>query len=115
MTATSTFTQLLSSDQEVGEEGKLYLMLHCRHQNDSCVKTGGGESHFNFSLVVKDKVTRQRPQTSAFEEKGEPKRNRIEVPLFTSLTPYRLAEPTFTMFELSVRVIYVRISISLVM
>ena len=46
-----------------------------------------------FSLVVRDKVTRQCPQTTTFEEKGEPERNRTEVPLLTSLTPYRQAKP----------------------
>ena len=40
-------------------------------------------------LIVKDKVTRQCPQTTTFEEKGEPKRIRTEVPLLTSLMPYR--------------------------
>ena len=30
---------------------------------------------------VMDKVTRQCPQTTTFEEKGEPKRIRTEVPL----------------------------------
>ena len=39
--------------------------------------------------IVRDKVTRQCPQTTTFEEKGEPKRIRTEVPLLTSLTPYR--------------------------
>ena len=39
--------------------------------------------------IVKDKVTRQCPQTTTSEEKGEPKRIRTEVPLLTSLTPYR--------------------------
>ena len=34
------------------------------------------------------KVTRRCPQTTTFEEKGEPKRIRTEVPLLTSLTPY---------------------------
>ena len=47
------------------------------------------ESHFNVSLIVRDKVTRLRPQTTTFEEKGEPKRVRTEVLLLTSLTPYR--------------------------
>ena len=47
------------------------------------------ESHFNVSLIVRDKVTRQCPQTTIFEEKGEPKRIRTEVPLLTSLTSYR--------------------------
>ena len=43
----------------------------------------------NVSLIVRDKVTGQCPQTTTFEEKGEPKRNRTEVPRLTSLTPYR--------------------------
>ena len=60
------------------------------HQNDSCIKMGSGESHFNVSLIVRDKVTRQCPQTTAFEEKGKPKQIRTEVPL---LTPYRWAKP----------------------
>ena len=38
------------------------------------------------------KVTRQCPQTTAFEENRELKRIRTEVPLLTSLTPYRLAK-----------------------
>ena len=40
---------------------------------------GSDESHFNVSLIVRHKVTRQFPQTTTFEEKGEPKRNRTEV------------------------------------
>ena len=34
---------------------------------------GSDESHFNVSLIVSDKVTRECPQTTFFEEKGEPK------------------------------------------
>ena len=65
---------------EVGEEDDyIYLSLHCHHQNDSCIKMGSNESHFNVSLIVRDKVTGQRPQTTTFEEKGEPKRIRTEV------------------------------------
>jgi len=75
---------------EVGDEGdyKIYLSLHCHHQNDSCIKMGSDVSHFNVSFTVRDNVTRQRLQTTTFEEKGEPKRIRTEVPLLTSLTPY---------------------------
>ena len=62
----------------------MYLSLHCHHQNDSCIKMGSDESHFNVSLTVRDKVTRQRPQTTIFEVKGEPKRIRTEVHLLTS-------------------------------
>ena len=55
---------------------------------------GSDKSHFNVSLTVRDKVTtKQRPQTTAFEEKGESKRIRTEVRLLTSLTPYRWAKP----------------------
>ena len=50
---------------------------------------GSDVSHFNVLLIVKDKVTRQCPQTTTFEEKGEPKQIRTEVPMLTSLTPYR--------------------------
>ena len=59
----------------LGKRVIIYLSLHCRHQNDSCIKMGSGESHFNVSLVVRDKVIRQRPQTTTFEEKGELKPN----------------------------------------
>ena len=65
----------------------LYLSLHCHHQNDSCIKMGSDESHFNVSLTVRDKVTRQCPQTTIFEVKVEPKRIRTEVPLLTSALP----------------------------
>ena len=27
----------------------IYLSLHCHHQNDSCIKMGNDESHFNVS------------------------------------------------------------------
>ena len=76
---------------EVGEEGDyiLYISLNCHHQNDSCIKMGNDEIYFNVSLIVKDKDTRQCPQTTTFEEKGEPERIRTQVPLLTSLTPYR--------------------------
>ena len=66
------------------------VIKHCHHQNDSCIMIGSDQSHFNVSLIVKDKVTRQCPQTTTFfEEKGEAKQSRTEVSLLTSLTPYR--------------------------
>ena len=43
----------------------------------TCIKMGSDESHFNVSLIVRDKVTRQCPQTrtlQSIEETGEPKR-----------------------------------------
>ena len=30
-----------------GGRGRLYLTLHCQHLNDSCIKMGGSESHFD--------------------------------------------------------------------
>ena len=50
------------------------------------------ESH----LIVRDKVTRQCPQTTSFEEKGEPKRIRTEVPLLT-VWPNRLTSTYFVL------------------
>ena len=67
----------------------MYLSLHCHHQDDSCINVGSDESHFNVSLLVRDEVARHCPQSTTFEKKGEPKRIRTEVPLLTSLTPYR--------------------------
>ena len=131
-----------------GKRESIYLSLHCHHQNDSCIKVGGDESHFNVSLIVRDKrpqkpqgllgtgrmggrgyggegrggvytyrytvttrmtcikvgsdeshfnvsltvrdkFTRQCPQATTFEEKGEPKRYRTEVLPLISLPPYR--------------------------
>jgi len=52
----------------------IHLSLHCHHQNDSCIKMNSGESHFNVSSTVRNKVRKQCPQTTTFfEEKGEPK------------------------------------------
>ena len=62
-----------------GKREIIYLSLHCHHQNDSCIKMGSDESHFNVSLIVRDKVTRQCPQTTTSEE-----RIRTEVPLLTA-------------------------------
>ena len=64
-----------------GRRGReiIYLSLYCHYQNDTCIKMGSDESHFNVSLIASDKVTRQCPQTTTFEEKRESKRIRIEV------------------------------------
>ena len=37
---------------EVGEREIINLSLHCHHQNDSCIKMGIDESHFNVSLLL---------------------------------------------------------------
>ena len=74
----------------MGGRGRLYTYHYTvtTTENDSCIKIGSDESHFNVSLIVSDKVTRQCQQTTTFEEKGEPKQVQTEVPLLTSLTPY---------------------------
>ena len=75
-----------------GGRGRLfiYLSLQCHHQNDSCIKMGSDESHFNVS-VGSDGQSHRTLSTNynLFEEKGEPKRNRTEILPLTSLTPYR--------------------------
>ena len=72
-----------------GEREIIYLSLHCHHQNDSCIKMGSDESHFNVS-VGSDGQSHKTVSTihNLFEEKGEPKRYRTEVLPLTSLTPY---------------------------
>ena len=78
---------------EVGKEGGreiMYLLLHCHHQNDFCIKMGSDESHFNVS-VGSDGQSHKTVSTNhnLFEEKGEAKRYRTEVLPLTSITPYR--------------------------
>ena len=42
--------------------GKAHIMLHCHHQNDFCIiKICSDESHFNVSIIVRGKATRQCP------------------------------------------------------
>ena len=33
-----------------GKREIIYLSLHCHHQNDSCIRMGSDESHFNVSV-----------------------------------------------------------------
>ena len=66
-----------------GKRERIYLSLHCHHQNHSSIKMGSDESHFNDTLTVKDKVTRLCPQTTTFLKRKE-SRSRIE------LTPFSL-------------------------
>ena len=74
---------------EVGGEANYTYRYTVTTRMTPCIKMGSDESHFNVSLIVRVKVTRQCAQTTTFEQKGEPKRIRTEVPLHTSLTPYR--------------------------
>ena len=56
----------------------IYLSLHCHHQNDSCIKIGSDESHFNCFINCEGQ---SHKDSVHFEEKGEPKQIRTEVPL----------------------------------
>ena len=49
-----------------GKREIIYLSLQCHHQNDFCINMGSDESHFNVSLIVRDKITRQCLQTTTF-------------------------------------------------
>ena len=86
---------------EVGGEGDyIYLLLHCHHQNDSCIKMGNEESHFNVS-VGSDGQSHKTVSTnhSLFEEKGEPTRYQTEVIPLTSLPLYHWAKPALIFFS----------------
>ena len=76
---------------EVGEEGRIYTDRYTvTTRTTFALRWAAMRAILNVSLIVRDKVTRQCPQTTTFEaEKGEPKQIRTEVPLLTSLTPYR--------------------------
>ena len=53
---------------EVGEEGE-YIPRYTVTTRMTCIKMGSDESHFNVSVIVTDKVTRQCPQTTTFGER----------------------------------------------
>ena len=40
----------------MGDEGSIYTdrYIDCHHRNDSCIKMGSDEIHFNVSLIVRD-------------------------------------------------------------
>ena len=56
----------------------IYLSLHCHRQNDSCIKMGSDESHFNVSVgsdgqshkAVAEAVSNQGP--SAYQPNALP-------------------------------------------
>ena len=72
-----------------GKREIIYLSPHCHHQNDSCIKMGSDESHFNV-LVGSDGQSHKTVSKNHnhSEEKGEPKRYRTEALPVTNLTPY---------------------------
>ena len=69
---------------EVGGRGRVYTCRYTVTTRMTCIKMGSDESHFTVSLIVRDKVTRECPQPTIFEEIGEPKRYRTEVPIESS-------------------------------
>ena len=64
-----------------GKREIIYISLHCHDQNDSCIKMGSNKSHFNDPLNMRDKVTRQHPQTTTFLKRRE-SQSRIELRSF---------------------------------
>ena len=64
----------------MGKREIIYLSLHCHHQNDSCIKMGSNESHFNVP-VGNDGQSHKTVSTNhnLSEEKGEPMQYRTEV------------------------------------
>ena len=75
---------------EGGGEGRIYTYRYTvTTRMTPALRWAAMRAIFNVSLIVRDKVTRQCPQITTFEEEGEPKRIRTEVLLLTSLTPYR--------------------------
>ena len=54
---------------EVGGRGRVYTYRYTVTTRTTCIEMGSDESHFNVSLIVRDKVTRPCPQTTTLEEK----------------------------------------------
>ena len=76
---------LVLASMATGERGGgiereiIYLSLHCHHQDDSCIKVGSDESHFNVS-VGSDGQSHKTVSTkhNLFEEKKKESRSGIE-------------------------------------
>ena len=54
-----------------GGEGDYRPIAALSTRNDSYVEMGSDESHFDVSLIVRDKVARQHPQTTIFSKRKE--------------------------------------------
>ena len=74
---------------EVGERERLYTYRYTVTDRTTPALRRAAMSAILSFIIVRDKVTRQCPQTTTCEEKREPKQIRTEVPLLTSLTSYR--------------------------
>ena len=71
-----------------GVRRRVYTYRYTVTTRMTCIKMGSDESHFNVSLVVRDKVTRPCPQTTTFLKRNE-SRSGIE-PRSFRLLAYRL-------------------------
>ena len=73
---------------EGGRRGKLYTYRYTvTTRMTPALRWAAVRAIFLCFIIVRDKVTRQcPPQTTTFEEKGEPKQIRTEAPPLTSLT-----------------------------
>ena len=63
------------------------IAIYCHHQNDSCIKMGSDESHFDVTLIVRHRHKTVSTNHNPSEVKGDPTRNRAEALLLTSLKP----------------------------
>ena len=78
---------------EWGRGEIIYLSLQCHHQNDSCIKMGSDESHFNVSAGSDGQSYRTvSTNHNLFEEKGEQKRYWTEVLPLIGQTGSRCSE-----------------------
>ena len=71
-----------------GGRGRAYTYRYTVTTRMTCIKMGSGGSHFNVSLIVRDKVTRPCPQTTTILKRNE-SRSGIE-PRSFRLPAYRL-------------------------
>ena len=87
---------------EVGEEGDyIPITIHCHNQNDSCIKVGSDESHFNVSVGSdgqshKTVSTNHNLGPSAYQPNAVPlgqNGSRVDIPLeeFIYLVAFSLA------------------------
>ena len=71
-----------------GKRGIIYLSRHCHHVNDTCITMGSEEPFYGFTDCEGQRHKTVSTNHNLFEQKREPKRNRAEAFLLTSLTPY---------------------------
>jgi len=87
-----------------GGRGRVYTYCYTVTTRMTCIKMGSDESHFNVSLVVRDKVTRPCPQTTTFLKRKE-SRSGIEPRSFRlpayrlTARPHRLSIPAAWMMD----------------